>query len=371
VSAADEALPVSAAEAKALFGPLAHATAVVLAVSGGPDSTALLMLAARWRRALRKGPKLLAVTVDHGLRPQSAAEARQVKRLADRLGVAHRTVSWRGVRRATALQETAREVRYWLLGRAARAAKADCIVTAHTLDDQAETVLIRMTRGSGLTGLGAMARVSPLPLGETLRSGIGKTIRSTGEPHRGPPLLLVRPFLGISKARLIATLERARIAFADDPSNRDPRYARSRVRDLMPSLAREGLDARRLALLVERIRRAEATIELTVGIAVTALSEGPWPEHGPIRFSAERFAGLPAEVALRLLGRTIAQVGDGRPQLSKLEALYEALGRFWAGRGSETFRLRRTLAGAVVTLTAARLSVERAPPRARRRLRSS
>ena len=113
MSAADGA--VSASEAKTLFDPLANASVLVLAVSGGPDSTALLFLAARWRAALKQGPKLLAVTVDHGLRPQSAGEARAVKRLARRLGVAHRTLRWAGGKPATGLQEAARDARYRLL----------------------------------------------------------------------------------------------------------------------------------------------------------------------------------------------------------------------------------------------------------------
>src|SRR5262249_60359267 len=92
VSGGDDAAPVSAAEAKALLAPLARVRALVLAVSGGPDSTALLMLMARWRGALKRGPKLIAVTVDHGLRPASAGEARAVKQLARRLGLPHRTV---------------------------------------------------------------------------------------------------------------------------------------------------------------------------------------------------------------------------------------------------------------------------------------
>ena len=94
MSAADRA--VSPAEANTLFDPLAHAPVLVLAVSGGPDSTALLMLAARWRRARKRGPKLLAVTIDHGLRRESAREARAVKRLARRLGVPHHTLRWEG-----------------------------------------------------------------------------------------------------------------------------------------------------------------------------------------------------------------------------------------------------------------------------------
>ncbi len=115
MSAADTAAPVSSAEAKTLFGPLAHLPVLVLAVSGGPDSTALLMLAARWRAARKAGPKLLAVTVDHGLRPESAGEARAVKRLARRLGVPHRTLRWQGKKPTTGLQEAAREARYRLL----------------------------------------------------------------------------------------------------------------------------------------------------------------------------------------------------------------------------------------------------------------
>src|SRR5262245_2933686 len=147
------------------------------------------MLAARWRSARTSGPKLLAVTVDHGLRRSSASEARAVKRLAARLSVPHRILRWQGRKPATGLQEAAREARYRLLATAARKAKACHILTAHTLDDQAETVLIRMSRGSGLTGLGAMAAASPLP------------IRSEHE------VMLIRPLLDLPKARLIATVE--------------------------------------------------------------------------------------------------------------------------------------------------------------------
>jgi tRNA(Ile)-lysidine synthase len=344
VSAADEARPVSAEQAEALFRPFVHTSALVLAVSGGPDSTALLMLAARWRVALRKGPELLAVTIDHGLRPESAAEARAVEALARRLGVRHRVLRWRGKKPETGLQEAARAARYRLLAEAALAANARCILTAHTLDDQAETVLFRMMRGSGLTGLGAMTPASLLPSG------------------RDTEIMLARPFLDIPKARLLATLERARIDFARDPSNLDPRFARPRLRELMPALAREGLDARRLAILARRLRRAEAAIEMAVGVAAAALSEQSWDDRGPIAFDAERFYRLPAEVALRLLTRAIALVGDEGPvELGKVEALFDDLAAVSAIR--QTARLRRTLAGALVTLAAGRLTVARAPAR--------
>jgi tRNA(Ile)-lysidine synthase len=342
VSAADAA-PVSAAEAKALFAGYAHAPALVLAVSGGPDSTALLVLAARWRAALKRGPQLLAVTIDHGLRPQSAGEARAVKRLSARLGVRHRTLHWTGPKPSTGLPEAARTIRYRLLAAAARGAGAAHILTGHTLDDQAETVLIRMARGSGSTGLCAMARETPLE-----------------------GLTLVRPLLDLPKARLIGTLEAIGMAFADDASNRDPRFTRARLRGLMPALAGEGLDARRLALLAQRLRRVEATIEYAVDAAAAAVTavaeEGAWTRGGAIVLAAEKFVRLPAEVALRLLGRALALAGNEGPvQLGKLEVLCQALEN--ASKGPAPVHLRRTLAGALVTLTAERLVIERAPPR--------
>src|SRR5215217_93469 len=299
---------------------------------------ALLMLAARWRASLKKGPQLLAVTVDHRLRSQSAGEARAVKRLASRLGLRHRTLRWTGRKPATGLPEAARAARYRLLAAAARAAGAAHVLTAHTLDDQAETVLIRMARGSGPSGLCAMARETPLE-----------------------GLALMRPLLDLPKARLTATLEAIGIAFADDPSNRDSRFTRSRLRASMPLLAGEGLDASRIALLARRLRRAEETIEFAVDAAAAALADGAWAGEGQIALDAQKFCRLPAELGLRLLGRAIAlRQTEGSLQLGKLETLYETLVN--AQNGSKP-RIRRTLAGALVTVAGGRLMIEEAPPR--------
>jgi tRNA(Ile)-lysidine synthase len=335
-----EGVSLSAREANALFAGLEQSKAMILAVSGGPDSTALLWLAARWRRARKSGPKLVAITVDHGLRRESAAEARMVGRLAKNLGVAHRTLRWNGRKPKTGVQEAARAARYRLLADAAKSLRADCIVTAHTLDDQAETVLFRLARGSGLAGLGAMAHAAAVP-------GAGERT-----------VALLRPLLDVPKARLIATLHAAKIGFADDPSNRDPRFTRPRLRSLMPQIAAEGLDAHRLGVLARRLRRADAAIEVAVDAALAAVSLAPWPARGPVAFDAARFRGLPAEIALRLLGRAVAVVGDEGPvELAKLEVL-AALAPRPAAKP-----LRRTLAGALVSFSAQRIVVERAPPR--------
>jgi len=336
VSTAEQA--VRDDEANTLFSGLERLPGFVLAVSGGPDSTALLVLAARWAKRLKHAPKLVAVTVDHGLRREAAAEAKAVKRLAQSLNVPHRTLRWRGEKPKTGLQEAARLARYGLLAQAARRAGFGHILTAHTLDDQAETVLFRLARGSGLGGLAGMAPASRLPNGEGT-------------------ILLLRPLLGLSKVRLYATLNAARVAYSEDPTNIDPRFTRPRLRTLLPALASEGLDARGFARLAARMRRAELAIEFAVAAACQALAPGQWPERGPVVFETARFASLPAEVALRLLGRAVAHTGDEGPvELGKLESLYDSLEQAHAG-------LRRTLAGAQITLAGDRISVERAPSR--------
>ena len=338
-------LAIAPTEAKTLFADLQAFPVIALAVSGGPDSTALMLLAARWRDALKTKPKLVAVTVDHGLRKESRGEAAAVARLARKLNISHRTVRWNGCKPSTGVQEKARAARYRLLGKAAQKAGAAHILTAHTLDDQAETVLIRMSRGSGLTGLGAMTRIAPLP------------------PDGKSLVVLVRPLLDITKARLIATLDIAKIPYADDPSNRNPRFARSRLRGVMGALAEEGLDATRLAQLARRLKRAEGAIEAAVDRAMNELTVELSPP-GSLCIEASRFADLPAEIALRLLGRAVARAGDEGPvELGKLEALKCAVDRAQTAREG---RFRRTLAGAVVTLTDRQLIVERAPPRGRR-----
>jgi tRNA(Ile)-lysidine synthase len=379
VFAADEA--ISDVEAAALFADLTSTRSIILAVSGGPDSTALLLLAARWRSSLRGGPRLTAVTVDHGLRAQSANEAAAVKRLARSLKVAHRTVRWTGAKPVTGIQEAARSARYRLLAAEARKAGARHILTAHTRDDQAETVLLRLSRGSGLAGLSGMARMSLLPASRTsdrvvasagrgARGHARNTARMRHAPHsqeRAGELLLVRPFLDLPKTQLVATLQRSDIAFADDASNRDPRFARPRLRTLMPMLAAEGLSAARLAQFARRTARADAAIEAAVAAAQVTLALTQWSKSGPIIFAASEFDALPEEVALRLLGRAIGSRGDEGPvELGKLETLFEALTEF-CREPADAARFRRTLAGALVTMEDEQLVVERAPARRQKR----
>ena len=352
----DDNSPISAQHAKRLFADWKAEPAIVLAVSGGPDSIALMWLAARWRRGLRRGPRLVAVTVDHGLRSEAAAEARDVKRLARTLDLPHRTMRWTGAKPKTGLPAAARSARYRLLAQAARASGATHILTAHTRDDQAETLLMRLLRGSGIAGLAAMARV-------TEREGV----------------LLARPFLDVSKPRLIATLKKAKVDFADDPTNHDVTFTRPRLRAMMPVLAAEGGDARSLARLASRLARANAAVEILADgaeryLALKASHSGFDAKAFGAKtfdaktFDAKAFAAMPEEIRLRLLLRAINRFGhEGPAELGKVEALLAALDQAVAAddRGRRA-RLRQTLAGALVSLIDGRIRVEPAPPRRRK-----
>lgn len=181
-----------------------------------------------------------------------------------------------------------------------------------------------------------------------------------------PAPLLIRPFLAIAKSRLIATLEAARVRFADDPTNRDPRYTRARLRSLMPKLTEEGLDAGRLALLARRLARAEAALSAATDRAFEELASKPG-RTGEIAFDRPGFAALSPEIALRLIGRAVDATGDEGPvELAKLEALGAALAA--ALQAGAQARFRRSLAGAVVSLTPRTIAVARAPGRRSRTL---
>ena len=229
-------------ELDGLFARVLEARAgegVALAVSGGSDSTALMVLFADWLRQRGADPAAHTVlTVDHRLRPKSAAEAEAVAGLAAKLGFPHATLVWEGPKPQTGLQAAAREARYRLMGEHLRAHGIATLLTAHTRDDQAETLLMRLARGSGLDGLAGIA--------PSARMG---------------PLLVLRPLLDIPKARLRATLEARGIPWIEDPSNQSPAFERTRLRAAGDALAALGLTSDMLALSARRLQRARAALD--------------------------------------------------------------------------------------------------------------
>ncbi len=295
-SSPPEHLPVSAGEAAELFAGLADEARLLVGVSGGPDSVALLALLQDWSQQPGR-PALHAATVDHGLRETSSSEAEAVGALCSGLRVPHVILRWAGPKPATGIQQRAREARYARLAAHAEALGGAVLVTAHTLDDQAETLLMRMARGSGPSGL----------------AGMRAKVRKGGT-------VLARPLLAVPKARLVATAEARGLPFIRDPSNADPRFERARWRTLMPMLADEGLTAERLAVLAARLARMDAAIEYQVALLLPSLMLADEGTGGTrLRFGA--LVDQPEEIALRVVAEALAQAPGPSAELPRLERL--------------------------------------------------
>ena len=331
------------ADLPTLFTGLDTAPTLLLAVSGGSDSMALLHLAHRWRTSLGWGPVLHVATVDHGLRPDAAAEAELVAEEAAALGLAHATLAWTDAKPSSGIQDKAREARYRLLVAHARSVGAPLVLTAHHSDDQAETVLMRLGRGSGITGLAAMRRVTPLDDG----------------------VALVRPLLGMPKRDLLAICGRRALAYATDPSNEDPVYHRVRLRRQAEAAASLGLDPPALLRLARRMARAEQALEAETARVMAMLN----PELEPGRWSAVLVPvrTVAPEIVQRILGRAVLDVAGARQlPLEKLEVLADTLRAALDARRA----FRGTLAGTLLALDAAgRLVVTPEPSRRRGRPR--
>lgn len=308
-----------------LFGALASARGVLVAVSGGPDSVALMRLIAEW--AARHPVPIHIATVDHGLRLQSRNEAEQVAAWAEELGLAHAILTWIGEKPTTRIQERGRTARYDLLRQHAQQIGADHILTAHHAEDQAETILFRLLRGSGPAGLAGMAGATKL-----------------GD------VTLLRPLLAVHKAELVDYCRARGQTFLLDPSNENPRYARARLRQIAPLLAQEGLDAEKLVRLGLRAARAEAALQqCTVTLRASLRAE-----RSEGRFAADLrgFAAAPEEILLRLLELEIGALSPSKPspnkplRLSRLESLASALTAALRARTA----LDATLAGTKLSL---------------------
>ncbi len=314
----------------AALGPFEAAPRLGVAVSGGADSMALTLLAARWAR--ERGGEVLALTVDHRLRPDSSSEALRVAEWLAQAGISHQTLVWEGEKPATGLQAAARDARYRLLGEACAAQGILHLLLAHHRDDQAETLLLRLGRGSGLEGLASMAPERPTPWGRVLR-----------------------PLLSTPRAALEATLRRQGQAWISDPSNRNTSFGRVRLRNLAAKLAAEGLTAERLAATAGRLARAQEAIEAMVAEAAARHVALDVAGYAIVRPAG--LASLPDEVGLRLLSRLLLAVG-GEAYTPRLERLERLLGAVMAG-----LRAARTLAGCRIAPARDGLVICREPAR--------
>jgi tRNA(Ile)-lysidine synthase len=307
-----------------------------LAVSGGSDSRALLHLARDWAAA--RGRTLRVLTIDHRLRPEAADEAASIATLCHTLGLEHQTLAWNA---PVPRQAAARRARHALLATALRAAGGQLLLTGHTADDQAETVLMRARQGSGWYGLAGMRRLSLSPVWP-----------------EGDGIWIARPLLGETRAALRSFLTGQGADWIDDPSNANAAFERVRVRRRLGS---PGTAARVLACQkgFARLRAVEdAFLARCMGTQVSALPDGS---------VVTRLAGLPPERAARALG-VLIQCTGGRetpPRSESLAGLAARLSDPSGFRGATLggVRLRPRKAGLVLSAEPANHQISLDPAR--------
>lgn len=273
--------------------------ALGVALSGGGDSVALMVLVAEWARP--RGVRLRAVTVDHGLRPGSAEEADGCARLCARLGVAHDLRRWRDWDGQGNLQDAARRARMGLIADWAEEHGLGAVCLGHTRDDQAETMLMRLARGSGVDGLSGMAVV---------RAAQGVN--------------WARPLLSVPRAALRALLVARGLSWVEDPSNDDHRFARVRARAALAELHQLGITAQGLAETAARMASARAALSACAAEAAKRLCR---VEAGDVVIDFEAMAALAQETRERLLAQALRWVGarDYPPRRAALRRAFAML----------------------------------------------
>jgi len=336
----DADAPLTDDEIRARFEPLLGAPMAV-AVSGGADSMALMLIAQRALALVppqletmeQPGrPRLIVLTVDHGLRPDSGDDAAWVASQAEALNLPCRVLCWEGEKPTQGIQAAARAARYRLLHQALieEARSYDRLernlLTAHHYEDQAETFLMRLARGSGIDGLSAMQHVAFVPTKPMPEGAIDAQLE------------VIRPLLDLPKSRLIATLREAGVTWREDPSNERDDFERVRVRKALASLSELGITSEAIARSARRLSRARDAILRQAAETADQLVDWHDGQFGSIQL--DPLNDLSEEIAIRVLMRLIGAYGGEAPEprLSEIEMLAERIratsDRAWPARAA-------------------------------------
>lgn len=283
---------------------------------------ALGYLLSHW--AQRNGRTIYGVTVDHGLRDGSAAEAKQVKRWTENWpSYTHQILTWQDDKPDTRIMEEARKARYQLMSAYFQTVPVRFVFVAHHLDDQAETFLIRLAKGSGLDGLSAMRKVQLY------------------EQDGAYSLTFLRPLLCVEKQDLVDTCEEFDVPYVRDPSNEKAEYLRPRLRAAREVLEAEGLSNKRLAATARRLDSARCALE---EIAEKIYAQAAADKQGRVHIDMNIVKEWPEEIGFRVFVKAIKQFRDPQayaPRLEKLETLY---GKISAGHD----KMKETLGGCII-----------------------
>ena len=292
-------MPAAPPDPSLIFPAIANEAHVALAVSGGSDSMALLRLVHEWAR-FSPSPRLSILTVDHGLRLAAASEARQVAVWSAALGLAHQILTWDGPRPATGIQARARKIRYDLMAEWCSANAASVLMTAHTRDDQAETVLMRLMRTASIDSI-------------------------AGIPRHGQwnGTRLFRPLLDHGRESLRDFLRAGGQGWIDDPSNDDRQFERVRLRAVLPDLAATGITPERLAGLASECADMASELQRRAAEWTAIHAE---EREGYCSLPREGFLTLPRELRVRVLARVIGHYGGGgSPERDEVLRLAETM----------------------------------------------
>lgn len=283
-----------------------------VAVSGGLDS---ISLAFAVRDFLASSEKIICLTVDHGLREESAAEAAEVQKYLNSEGFCSVVLRWEGEKPVAAIQEKARDARYKLMTDYCVKHNINCILTAHNLNDNIETMLQRLTRGSGISGLSGIPEVS--------------------EMHN---IKIIRPILTLSRAEIQAYATENKLKWWEDPTNSTDKYQRNRIRKIVDSLKSEGLEEGRVSQSIAAIKSADDALEYYAGMALQSVCE---IHHAPIHawLNVARLAEYPYETQRRVVLKILKIVGSGE------EIRQESLQRFLDNLMSMNKVVKCTIAG--------------------------
>jgi len=305
-------------EIAALFEPLKMLPALAVGVSGGPDSMALMLLLVAWRARLgENSPEIHVLSVDHGLREEAKDEVEMVAGICRQYGLPHKAFSWAGAKSEGNIPAKARKARYDLMTEWCARRQISHLLVAHSLDDQAETVLLRLARGSGVDGLSAMA--------------VSRKWNTT---------TIYRPLLGVKRSALVQLVKSVPVAFVDDASNHDLKYDRVRLRRAMEILEPLGITSQGLAETAARLAQARAALDAScvqaLGQAVAVYDAGYCIVY------PRQLKPYPYEIKRRVLGRLLCAVAgcSYAPPHSSLDNLLDWL---WAQT-----RTNRTLGGCLL-----------------------
>ena len=280
-------------------GSFDNASSFAVGVSGGADSMALLLLAHNY--AISIDANITALTVDHGLRPESAAEAEQVARWCAKLGIPHQTLLWKlPSAPQSAIQEAARNARYALMAEYCEAHGISQLLVAHHQGDQAETLFFRLARGSLLDGLACMQPAKALTA----------------------KVQLLRPLLPVSKARLVATLKAQDQPWVEDPSNHNMAYTRPHIRAQLAACENREDILQRAYEVTKAFSHFRAILEKQAETKLAACISTQ--DKYSLTLSADAFSALEPEYGLRALASISLRVGgkQRKPRTEKLERFY-------------------------------------------------